>query len=83
MGNVSSNEIISELFAEKCCNLYNSVSFNDDELEVIRTENTCDVQVRCTDDGVTVISDNYIHTHCYLSSIMLVIFYLIVCTHVL
>ena len=35
MDNVSSNENISELFAEKYSNLYNSVSFNEDELEVI------------------------------------------------
>ena len=63
MNNVTSNENISELFAEKCCNLYNSVSFKDDELEVILNKNACDVQVKCTDDVVTVISDNYIHTH--------------------
>ena len=45
--------------------MYNSVSFDDDELEDILNENACDVQVKCTDDIVTVISDNYIglHTH--------------------
>ena len=43
--------------------MYNSVSFNDDELEDILNENAYDVQVKYTDDIVTVISDNYIHTH--------------------
>ena len=45
--------------------MYNSVSFNDDELEDILNENASDVQVKCTDDIVTVISDSYIlvHTH--------------------
>ena len=52
MDNVSGNENISELFARKYCNLYNSVSLNDDELDVILNENICDVQVKCTDDIV-------------------------------
>ena len=43
MDNVSGNESISELFAGKFCNLYNSVSFNEDELEVILNETACDV----------------------------------------
>ena len=60
---LTSNKNISELFAGKYCDLYNSVSFNDDELEGILNENACDVQVKCTDDIVTVILDNYIHTH--------------------
>ena len=63
MDNVTSNENISELFAGKYCDLYNSVSFNDDELEDILNVNAYDVQVKCTDDIVTVLSDNYIHTH--------------------
>ena len=63
MDNVTSNENISELFAGKYCDLYNSVSFNNDDLEGILNENACDVQMKCTDDIVTVISDNYIHTH--------------------
>ena len=37
-----------------------TVSWN---LEDILNENAYDVQVKCTDDIVTVISDNYIHTH--------------------
>ena len=49
MDNVTGNENISELFAGKYCNLYNSVSFNEDELEVILNENACDVQVKYTD----------------------------------
>ena len=60
--NVTGNENIFELFAGKFCNLYNFVSFNDDELEVILNENACDVQVKCTNDIVNGISDNYIHT---------------------
>ena len=63
MGNVSSNENISELFAENFCNLYNSVRFDDIDLEVILTKNACDVQVKCTNDIVNGISDNYIHTY--------------------
>ena len=43
--------------------MYNSVSFNEDELEVILNENACDVQVKCTNDIVNGISDNYIHVH--------------------
>ena len=43
--------------------MYNSVSFNDDELEDILNENAYDVQVKCTDDIVNGISDKYIHTH--------------------
>ena len=54
MDNVTSNENISELFAGKYCDLYNSVSFNDDELEDILNVNAYDVQVKCTDDIVTV-----------------------------
>ena len=52
MDSVSGNENISGLFARKVCNLCNSVSFNEDELEVILNENACDVQVKCTDDIV-------------------------------
>ena len=64
MDNVSSNDNISELFARKYCDLYNSVrSFNDDELEDILNENAYDVQVKCTDDIVIGILDNHIHTH--------------------
>ena len=43
--------------------MYNSVSFNEDELKVILNENACDVQVKCTNDIVNGISDNYINTH--------------------
>ena len=50
MDNVTRNENISELFAGKYCDLYNSVSFNNDELEDILNENAYDVQVKCTDD---------------------------------
>ena len=63
MDNVTGNENISELFAGKFCNLYNSVSFNEDELEVILNENAGDVQVKCTNDIMNGISDKYIHTH--------------------
>ena len=63
MDNVTSNENILELFAGKYCDLNNPVSFSDDELEDILSETACDVQVKCIDDIVTVISDNYIHTH--------------------
>ena len=58
MDNVTGNENISELFAGNFRNLYNSVSFNEDELEVILNENACDVQVKCTNDIVNGISDN-------------------------
>ena len=63
MDNVTGNENISELLAGKFRNLYNSISFNEDELEVILNKNACDVQVKCTNDIVNSISDNYIHTH--------------------
>ena len=63
INNVTSNDNISKLFAGKYCDLCNYVSFNDDELDGILNKNACDVQVKCTDDIVTVISDNYIHTH--------------------
>ena len=63
MDNVTGNENISELFAGKFRHLYNPVSFNEDELEVILNENACDVEVKCTNDIVNGISDNYIHTH--------------------
>ena len=43
--------------------MYNFVSFNNDELEDILNKNAYDVQVKCTDDIVTVISNNYIHAH--------------------
>ena len=54
MDNVTDNKNISKSFAGKFCNLYNSVSFNEDELEDILNENACDVQVKCTDDIVNV-----------------------------
>ena len=63
MDNVTGNENISKLFAGKFCNLYNSVSFNEDELEVILNENACDVQVKCTNDIVNGISDKYTNIH--------------------
>ena len=43
MDNVSGNESISDFFAGKFCNLYISVSCNENELEVILNENACDV----------------------------------------
>ena len=56
---------ISELFAGKYCDLYNSVSFNDDDLKDILNEYAYDVQVKCTDDIVTVISDkHYTYSFC-------------------
>ena len=58
MDNVKDNKNISKLFAGKFRNLYNSVSFNEDELELILNENACDVQVKCTNDIVNGISDN-------------------------
>ena len=72
MGNVTSNENILELFAGKYCDLYNPVSFSDDELEVILNENAYDVQVKCIDDIVTVISDNYIYIHTHFIYVELV-----------
>ena len=39
MDNVTSNENISKLFAGKYCDSYNSVSFNDHELEDILNKN--------------------------------------------
>ena len=73
MDNVTGNENISELFAGKFCNLYNSVSYNEDELEVILNENTGDVQVKCTNDIVNGLSDKYIHTHSIYVELVLII----------
>ena len=72
MDNFTGNENISELFAGKFGNLYNSVSFNEDELEVILNENDCDVQVKCTNDIVNGISDNYMYIHIHSMYVELV-----------
>ena len=58
------SESIAELFSEKYRELYNSVSYEFEQMATISNDNKSDITMYCMNDTRCIENDNIVHTHC-------------------
>ena len=58
------SESIAELFSEKYRELYNSVSYELEQMATISNDNKSDITMYCMNDTRCIENDNIVHTHC-------------------